>query len=83
MDCTLYNMQPEVFSSCNLNQEDLEASTQLTPRRVPQASTQLTGGKPRKLLYPDAGFPQLLLALIIQPRLPATAMDTHSRSCPG
>ena len=74
---------PRSFSSCNLNQEDLEASTQLTPRRVPQASTQPAGGKPCKLLYPDAGFSQLLLALIFQPRHPASAMDTHSSLCPG
>ena len=83
MDCTLYNTLPEDFSSCILNQEDLEASTQLTPRRVPQASTQLAGGKPRKLLYPDTGIPLLQLALIIQHRHPAATMDTHSSSCPG
>ena len=83
MVCTLYNMQLKDFSSCDLKQEDLEASTQLTPRRVPQASTPLTGGKPRKLLYPDAGLPQHLLALVIQHRLPDAAMVAHSKSCPG
>ena len=49
----------------------------------PQASTQPAGGKPCRLLYPDAGFSLLLLALIIQPRHPASAMDAHSSLCPG
>ena len=81
--CTLYNMPPKVFSSCNLNQEDLGASTQLTPRRMPQASMQPTGGKTCRLLYPDAGFTQLPPALIFQPRHPATAMDAHRSQYPG
>ena len=42
---TLYSKQPEDLSSCDLNREGLEASMQLTPRRVPQASPQLAGGK--------------------------------------
>ena len=40
-----YATQPEHISSCNLNQEDPEASTQLTTRRIPQASMQPTVGR--------------------------------------
>ena len=54
----LNKKQPEDSRFCNLNQEYLAASTQLTPRRVPQARTQLADGKSRKIAYPD---PEILL----------------------
>ena len=44
--------QVKDFSSCTLKQEDLEVSTQLTPRRVPQASTQPVRGKLHRFFVP-------------------------------
>ena len=48
----------------SIKKEYLEASTQLTPRRVPQASTQLAGSKSCKLSYPDTEIPLLQASIV-------------------
>ena len=71
------------FNTCiSLNQEDLEISTQLMPRRVRRSRRNPWEANPQAFI-PRCKIQSAPTASFIEHRLPATAIDTHSRSYPG
>ena len=66
----------------SLNQEDLETSTQLMPRRVRRSRRNPWEANPQAFIS-RCMIQTAPSASLIEHRPPATAIDTHSRSYPG